>query len=138
MLEDRREVEWNLEGPDLLIVVIVAVNAIGREFRHSCALSLRLLGLVRLHHRVYLFCPGLNPSLQVLDLLEAKTLQKPHRLGASHPRVAVNDYLVGGVQLVGSLRKLSERNHSRPFYVTDLVLEWFSDVQYHNILLLLY
>src|SRR5713226_9537338 len=85
-------------------------------------------GLVSLHRRVYLFCPGLDPPLQVFDLLEAKTLQKPHRLGASHPRVAVNDYLVGGVELVGSLRKLPKRHHSRPFYVTDLVLEWFSDV----------
>src|SRR2546422_1495788 len=93
--------------------------------------------LVSLHPRVYFFCPGLDPPLQVLDLLEAETLQKPHRLGASHPRVAVNDYLVGGVELVGSLRKLPERNNSRPFYVTDLVFEWFSDVQ-DDYLLLLY
>src|SRR5437667_6419746 len=99
------------------------------------ARSLRL-ALVSLHRRVYLFCPSLDPPLQVLDLLEAKTLQKPHRLGASHPRVAVNDYLVGGVQLVGSLRKLSERNHSRPFYVADLVFEWLSDVQDDRLLLL--
>src|SRR5713101_7010136 len=100
---------------------MLSVENFGISMPRSLSHSLRRPGLVSLHRRVYFFCPRLDPPLQVLDLLEAKTLQKPHRLGASHPRVAVNDYLVGGVQLVGSLRKLPKRNHSRPFYVTDLV-----------------
>ena len=78
MLEDRRKIEWNFEGPDLLIVVIMAVDAIVGKFRHlyaSFALSLaQSTVLVSLHRRVYLFCPGLDPSLQVLNLLEAETL----------------------------------------------------------------
>src|SRR2546427_13142211 len=107
---------------------MLSVENFGIVTPRSLSHSLRRPGLVSLHRGVYFFCPGLDPPPQILDLFEAKTLQKPHRLGASHPRVAVDDYLVGGVQLVCSFRKLSERNHSRPFYVTYLVFEWFSDV----------
>src|SRR5947208_13631385 len=112
---------------------MLSVENFGIAMPRSLSHSLRRPGLVSLHRRVYFFCPGLDSPFQVLDLLEAKTLQKPHRLGASHPRVAVNDYLVGGVQLVGSLRTLSAWNHSRPFDVAVRVFEWLSGVQQYRL-----